>query len=284
MGGVSIALCQPRIETDKTTNLIKAAAMIGRAAGDGAEIIALPEMFNCPYDQARFPEWAEDRTGPTLDMLRQAAADNRTYLIGGSFPERDGNQIYNSCYVMGPDGDILAVHRKLHLFDVELSEGVRFQESATISPGNGKTLVRLGRITVGIGICYDLRFPEYARLLALEGAEMIIYPGAFNPVTGPAHWELLLRARAVDNQVFTTGVSGVPGEGVAYRSYGHSMIVDPWGDRLAAAGDGEGIVRAELDLEALRRVRNELPLLQHRRVDLYQVNGIGRWEGAGDKF
>ncbi|HEX2955119.1 MAG TPA: carbon-nitrogen hydrolase family protein [Bacillota bacterium] len=267
---VRIALCQLKVGPDKTENLVRAEQMIGRAVAEGAEIVILPEMFSCPYDQGKFGQYADEPRGAAPAMLQTAARKNRCYLVGGSFPEREDGKLFNACYVYGPDGQRLAVHRKLHLFDVELSEGVSFRESAMLTPGSAPTLVRLGKVTAGIGICYDLRFPEYARLLALGGAEILIYPGAFNHVTGPAHWELLLRTRAVDNQLFTAGVSPAPREGMEYRAYGHSLVADPWGRVLGEAADQEQTVLAELDLDELHRVRRELPLLEHRRKDLYQ--------------
>lgn len=271
MTAARIGLCQLKVGPDKAENLAGAERLIGQAVDAGAEIVVLPEMFSCPYDQERFGEYADDAAGATPQMLQAAARDNRCYLVGGSFPEREGDRLYNASYIFGPDGRRLAVHRKLHLFDVALSAGVSFRESATLSPGTRMTLVRLGPLTAGIGICYDLRFPEYARLLAVGGADLLIYPGAFNQVTGPAHWELLLRTRAVDNQLFVAGVSPAPRAGMTYQAYGHSMLTDPWGRVLAEAGEDEEIVLATIDLDVLCRIRRELPLLEHRRNDLYQL-------------
>lgn len=269
MTTVRVGLCQLKVGPDKAENLAGARRLVGQAVEAGAEIVILPEMFSCPYDQGEFRRFADDPDGKAPNMLQSAAERNRCYLVGGSFPEKVGDRLYNACYIYGPDGRQLAAYRKLHLFDVDLSGGVRFQESAVLTPGTEMTLVRLGPVTAGIGICYDLRFPEYARLLALGGADLLIYPGAFNPVTGPAHWELLLRTRAVDNQVFTIGVSPAPREGMTYQAYGHSLAADPWGRVLGEAGTEEQVVLADLDLEELGRIRRELPLMRHRRGDLY---------------
>jgi len=257
--------------------------MLAEAAKARADIVVLPEMFPCPYRQDGFAEYAESSEGTIVGLLRQAACDGGYYLIGGSFPERaaDGS-IFNASYVLDPTGRVLAVHRKLHLFDVELSEGVSFQESAALQRGMAPALVDLAGVKTGIGICYDLRFPEYARLLALAGAELLVYPGAFNPVTGPAHWELLLRARAVDNQVFTVGVSPAPHRDLDYQAYGHSMAVDPWGRVLVTADQEEALLLTDLDPDVLEKVRRELPVLKHRRTDLYRVQGIAKWAGWGD--
>jgi omega-amidase len=283
MNNIRIALCQLKVGPDRTANRKAARSMLSEAADHGANIVVLPEMFSCPYQQERFSEYAEDAAGETPKMLSEAAKEGRFFLVGGSFPEhiQDGG-LYNSCYIFGPNGEKLGVHRKIHLFDVELSGGVTFQESATLSAGTDQTILDLAGIRTGIGICYDLRFLEYARLLALEGAQLLIYPGAFNPVTGPAHWELLLRARAVDNQVFLVGVSPAPYPGMSYQAYGHSMVVDPWGNVLADAETEEKLVLVDIDRREIERVRRELPVLRHRRTDLYHMSGKGSWEGVGD--
>ena len=283
MSNIRLALCQLKVGPDQIANRKAAQVMLSEAADCGANIVVLPEMFSCPYQQEKFPEYAEDAVGETPKMLSEAAKEGRFFLVGGSFPEhtQDGG-LYNSCYIFGPNGEILGVHRKIHLFDVELSGGVSFQESSTLSAGAERTVLDLAGIRTGIGICYDLRFPEYARLLALDGAQLLIYPGAFNPVTGPAHWELLLRGRAVDNQVFLVGVSPAPSPGMSYQAYGHSMVVDPWGRVLTDAGTEEKLVLVDIDSREPERVRRELPVLRHRRTDLYRITGKGSWEGLGD--
>lgn len=270
-----VALCQLAVGPDRNANLASAEKMLQEAAENGAEIAILPEMFVCPYHQEGFPEYAEPVDGAIVQLLCSYAKAGGFFLVGGSFPERaaDG-RIYNTCPIISPQGHPLAFHRKVHLFDVKLSDGVSFQESATLSAGNQVTVVGLGEMKAGIGICYDLRFPEYARLLTLSGAELLIFPGAFNPVTGPAHWELLLRARAVDNQSFVVAVSPAPVSGLSYQAYGHSMVVDPWGNVLRDAGVDPNVFVVELKKEVLKRVRRELPVLDHRRVDLYDLKSI----------
>lgn len=284
MKPVKLALCQMRVGPDVDGNLADAGRMLRQAAAARADIAVLPEMFTCPYRQEGFAGYAQALGGVMPGFLRQAARDGGFHLIAGSFPEQaaDGS-IFNACYVLDPSGEVLAVHRKIHLFDVELSEGISFQESAALQGGSEPTLVDLAGVRTGIGICYDLRFPEYARILALAGAQLLVYPGAFNPVTGPAHWELLLRARAVDNQVFTAGVSPAPHSELSYQAYGHSTMVDPWGRLIAAAGVEESLVLIDLDRAVMEKVRRELPVLKHRRTDLYRVQGLGQWAGWGDK-
>lgn len=265
----TLSICQLSPGSDKKRNLTKARAMIDEAARD-ADLVVLPEMFNCPYQGDLFLSFAEGWPGgDTLAMLARAARENGVVLVGGSIPELDGDRVYNTCFVFAPDGSLLGRHRKMHLFDVHLPGGLDFQESATLTAGNEVTVLAAGKITLGLAICYDMRFPELFRLLALQGAQLAVVPGNFNLVTGPAHWDLLARARAVDNQVFVAAASCARDPESAYISYGHSLVVDPWGKVLAQAGEGEEILRVALPLEELTRVRSSLPLLQHRRTDLY---------------
>jgi len=264
-----LAICQFRPGPNKDDNLSRARAMIDTAA-TGADMVLLPEMFNCPYQADLFPVFAETwPDGNTLEMLRAAARENGIILAGGSIPERDGDRIYNTCFVFGPDGSFLGRHRKMHLFDVQLEGGVAFRESETLTAGDEVNVVATEKARLGLAICYDMRFPELFRLLALAGAQLVVVPGNFNLVTGPAHWELLARARAVDNQVFVAAACCARDPSAPYTAYGHSLVVDPWGTVLARAGQGEEIIRVALPLDEVVRVRNSLPLLRHRRSDLY---------------
>lgn len=265
-------ICQMRVEETKEENLKKALAMIGEAAAQGSNLVILPEMFNCPYRESLFPAFAEEYPdGPTFQMLSRAARENRIYLVGGSVPEREGATIYNASFVFGPRGQLIARHRKVHLFDVDLAGGISFRESKTLGRGRDITVFETELCKIGLAICYDIRFPELSRLMTLKGAEMIIIPGAFNLTTGPAHWELLLRARAVDNQVYLAGAAPARNESASYVSFGHSAVVDPWGDVIARADEKERIIYAEISPERLARIRRELPLLLHRRTDLYEL-------------
>ena len=177
--------------------------MINRAAADGARLVALPEMFNCPYTAHLIPVYAERfPAGETFAMLAGAARENKVYLVGGSVPELEDGMVFNSSFVFGPDGRLLGRHRKVHLYDVDLSGGVRIKESDTISPGNQITVIDTDLGRIGVAICYDVRFPEFIRLMALEGARVVVIPAAFNMTTGKVHWDLVYRSRAVDNQVY----------------------------------------------------------------------------------
>lgn len=266
-----LAICQLHVTGDKGANLSRAREMIEAAAAGGAKVVVLPEMFNCPYETSLFPAYAESYPdGDTVTMLSRAAAGAGIVLVGGSIPERDGDKVYNTSFIFGPRGELLGRHRKVHLFDVDLP-GLRVRESSTLGPGNNLDVVDAGLCKLGVMICFDVRFPELARLLALEGARLLVVPAAFNTITGPAHWELSMRARAVDNQVYVAAASPARDESAAYVAYGYSMIVDPWGEVLARAGTGEEIVMAELDPGKIKDVRGRLPLLALRRTDLYEI-------------
>lgn len=269
-----LGVCQMRVDHTKKQNITKARSMIKEAATRGSSLVVLPEMFNCPYDSSLFPGFAEAFPGgETLQMLADTAREERIYLVGGSIPEREGDFIYNSSFVFGPGGELLAKHQKLHLFDVELEGGLTFQESKTLGRGKTITVVETGLCTFGVAICYDIRFPELSRLMALKGAELIIIPAAFNMITGPAHWELLLRTRAVDNQVYLAGAAPARDPEASYVSYGNSAVVDPWGTIRARADEGETIIYGDIDPGLTTKIRRELPLLKHRRLDLYQLSG-----------
>jgi len=259
------------VAEDKEANMLKARSMIKEAAKNGSRLVILPEMFNCPYRNSAFPEFAETYPeGKTLKMLAETAKEEQIYLVGGSIPELSEGALYNTSFIFGPQGELLGKHRKMHLFDVDIEGGVSFQESATLGAGSRATVIKTELGTLGVCICYDIRFPELSRLMALRGAEIIIVPAAFNMTTGPAHWELLLRARAVDNQVYVVGAAQATDETAGYVCYGHSAVIDPWGQVIAEAGGEETILYGTIDFHLLDKIRRELPVLKHRRAELYQ--------------
>jgi predicted amidohydrolase len=273
MAKLLAALVQMRVTADKAANLRAAAEWIGRCAGDGARLVMLPEMFCCPYQSTAFPRYAEAQGGPAWQALAEAARQSQVYLVGGSMPEIDASgQIYNTCYVFDPQGQQIGKHRKMHLFDIDVTGGQRFRESDTLSPGSEITVVETDFGRLGVAICYDIRFPELARLMALRGARILAYPGAFNMTTGPAHWEILFRARALDNQAYLLGCAPARDEGAGYISYGHSIVVSPWGRVVAQLDAAQDRLLAEIDLDEVERVRRELPVIQHRRTDVYDVS------------
>ncbi|MGI6491185.1 MAG: carbon-nitrogen hydrolase family protein [Peptococcaceae bacterium] len=268
---VRFGICQMPVAEDKEANIIKARSMIEEAARNDSRLVILPEMFNCPYRNSAFPEYAETYPGgKTLAMLADAAREEQIFLVGGSIPELSGGTIYNTSFIFGPRGELLGRHRKMHLFDVDLEGGLSFQESATLGAGSQATVIKTELGTLGVCICYDIRFPELSRLMVLRGAEIIIVPAAFNMTTGPAHWELLLRARAVDNQVYVVGAAQATDETAGYTCYGHSAVINPWGQVVAEAGGQETILYGAIDFNLLEKTRRELPLLKHRRPGLYQ--------------
>lgn len=271
---IKIGVCQMPVTSDKALNNAKAQSMIEQAAVANCQVAILPEMFNCPYETTLFSEYAEVYPeGESLTMLSAAARENKMVVVGGSVPERDEhNNLYNTSFVFDEQGTLIGRHRKVHLFDVDIIGGTVCKESSVLSPGQEMTVVKAGGVTLGLGICYDVRFPELSRLMALDGAEILIFPAVFGLTTGPAHWELTLRARAVDNQVFVVGAA--PANLSGGQVYGHSMVVDPWGKIMSMAGSEETMLVAEINLGVMDKVRRELPLLKQRREDIYNLSYI----------
>ena len=269
-----VALIQMPITADKAENINTACKKLREAAANGTDIAVLPEMFCCPYQNDCFRAYGEAENSSAQAALSALAAELGMYVVGGSLPELADGNVYNTSYVYGRQGELLAKHRKAHLFDIDVAGGQRFRESDTLSPGNAVTTFETEFGTMGLCICFDLRFEELARCMSLRGAKVIIVPAAFNMTTGPAHWELLFRQRAVDNQCFTVGVSPARDESAGYVAYGNSIAVDPWGTVLCRAGAEEAILYADLDFARLEAVRAQLPILSARRTDLYEVREV----------
>lgn len=272
MAVFTVGICQLGVVEDKQANIHKAQNMIAEAVKLGSQLVVLPEMFNCPYKSELFSPYAETYPkGPTMDMLADCAAKHQIILVGGSIPERDeAGNIYNTSFIYNEQGKVIGRHRKVHLFDVDIKSGTAFQESRTLTAGNSMTVVDTFIGKIGVAICYDVRFPELARAMVLQGAQILVYPGAFGPVTGPAHWELLMRARAVDNQVYIVGAAPALNAAAEYKAYGHSIVVDPWARVLTIANKEETVITAKIDFRTNDRVREELPLLRHRRIEIYE--------------
>lgn len=267
----TLALCQMHVVEDKNENIKHALAMISEAASK-SDLVILPEMWNCPYETSLFPEYAEEmENSPTVEAISRAAKEESIYIVAGSIPEKHQGNIYNSSFFFNPQGEIIGVHRKVHLFDIDVEGEISFKESLTLTAGNEVTVVDTELGKIGICICYDMRFPELLRLMTLDGAQLIVVPGAFNLTTGPAHWKPLIQVRAVDNQVFMAAVSPARDTNASYVAYGHSMVADPWGTILKEAGTGETIIYHSIDLSMIKKIRSELPLLQNRRTDLYHI-------------
>lgn len=270
MGGCRIGLCQLAVGLDKEKNLENARQAVAQAADQGCQLVALPEMFNCPYGNQYFAPYAEEFPGgKTLQTLAKLTREHSIYLVGGSIPEREGQRLYNTSFCFDPLGNVVARHRKIHLFDIDVPGGICFQESATLSPGQRVTCFDTPFGRVGVAICYDIRFPELLRSIALQGAQLVVLPAAFNMTTGPAHWELTLRARALDNQIYLAAVSPARNPHANYVAYGHSLVTDPWGQVLAQADEQPALLICDLDWDHLAKIRQQLPLLKHRRPDIY---------------
>ena len=263
-----LGLCQMATRVAKEENLRQAQQMVQQAAREGCRLVVLPEMFSCPYQAVLFPEYAEPAEGETVSRMSAWARESSVVLIGGSIPECDeAGRVYNTSFVFDEQGVLLGRHRKVHLFDVDIAGGTCFRESDTLTAGNELTLCETSVGVLGVGICYDMRFGAMAGEMVRRGADLLIYPAAFGWTTGPAHWELTLRARAVDHQVFVVGAAPAKLAGSVYEAYGHSLVADPWGRILFQADETEQLVKVEIDRAVQAKVRAELPLLQHLRGD-----------------
>jgi len=275
---VSVIQMSPR--SDKAENIAQAEALIGRAlAADRADIIALPEIWTClggtrsgkfaAAEQLPAPGSAETG-GPAYEFLRRMAREHKVFVHGGSVGELGGERLFNTTLVFSPAGQELARYRKIHLFDITTPDGQGYKESATYGAGDAVVHFQAGNLSIGLAICYDLRFPELFLALRRKNVDLIFLPAAFTLQTGKDHWEVLLRARAIETQCYIaapacTG-SYTEGNGETRFTYGHALIADPWGHVIAKASDGPGWASAEIDTEFLSRVRANMPVLEHRKL------------------
>lgn len=268
---MKLGLCQLPVTGTLSENHAAMRAMVRDAAAQGCEVVCLPEMWACPYENAAFVSFAEPAGGETWRALRDIAADCGVWLIGGTVPELDGERIYNTCYVFSPEGAQIARHRKVHLFDIDVPGGQRFMESDTFTPGDSFTVFDTPFGKLGVAICFDIRFAEQFRIMALEGARAIFVPGAFNMTTGPDHWQISFRMRAIDNQCFLAGCAPARDLTASYHSYGHSLVCDPWGRVLSELDEKPGILVQDIELDDADAIRNQIPILKNRRTDLYRL-------------
>ncbi|MGH3088525.1 MAG: carbon-nitrogen hydrolase family protein [Rubrobacteraceae bacterium] len=255
---------------EKEENFETAKALVREAASRGAELVALPELWSCHGLDSAYRENAEPVPGPTTEFLGGLAKELGIYLLGGSILEGEPNseRLSNTSTFFTPDGELSATYRKIHLFDVKAPDR-EYLESKEIEPGDEVVVAKAGSSIVGLSVCYDVRFPELYRLLALRGAEILAVPAAFTLQTGKDHWELLLRARAVENQAFVIAPAQWGQKADGRRTYGRSMVIDPWGTVLATCPDRDGLALAVLDLDYLDRFRKEFPALANRRPSSY---------------
>ena len=259
MNSMRIALCQPKVMMDRESALQRAEAMVREAAAQGAALVVLPEMFHCPYAPKNFPIYAETARGEVVGRMSRWAGENGVYLVGGSIPEREGEKIYNSCFCFDPRGELVARHRKIHLFDVDIPGKIRFRESDCFAAGETETLFDTPFGKVGVAICFDQRFPQLIRSMAQQGALLVCVPAQFNTVTGPLHWDTLVRARALDNQIYYAACSTARDMDFSYHAYGHSCVVDPSGQILVDAGTEENIIYCEIHRSMIDSTRKEMP-------------------------
>ena len=255
---------------DKSRNLKLAGTYIDNAVKDGADVVVLSEMFNCCGHTKIMVENAEEIPGDTINFLSDKARTHGIYIVCGSIFEKvEENKVHNTSVIVGRSGEILARYAKVHLFDVDIQDKIRYKESENVVAGQGIVTANMGDVKAGLSICYDLRFCELYRSLALNGAKIIFIPSAFTSTTGEYHWEPLVIARAIENQVFVVAANQIGTSPNNITCYGKSMIVDPWGRVLAKAKESESVITAEVDLNLLGEVRAEIPLFEHRRTDLY---------------
>lgn len=265
-----IGIAQLNSRSDKMENLACAEKLIDQLARQGAELIVLPEHFNFIGPENQFQEMSEElENSPSLERIRQKAIEHGIHIHSGTLLERSGNNLYNTGVVFNPAGETIARYRKIHLFDVEVPGGTKYLESANITAGEEVVTFTIGSVTFGLSTCYDLRFPELYRALAARGAQVILVPAAFTMQTGRDHWELLLRARAVENLCYIVAPNQYGSCPPKHLSFGRSMIIDPWGVVLTQAGDKVCTITADIDMERLNRLRTTFPVLNHIRRDIF---------------
>jgi predicted amidohydrolase len=264
------AAIQLNSTADVDSNVAMAERLVGAAVAGGAELVVLPEKWSLLAAGEELEERAEPVDGPAVSAARAWARGHGIHLVAGSVAERvPGRELLsNTSLLIDPDGEIAATYRKIHMFDVDVG-GVSYRESAHELAGEEVVSAPAGEIELGLTVCYDLRFPELFRILALRGADAITVPAAFTAVTGRDHWEVLLRARAIENSLYVIAAGQFGAAAPHYESWGHSMIVDPWGVVLAQAPDAETFVVADLDLERQAEIRRTLPSLANRRPQAY---------------
>ena len=281
-----MAACQMVANNNKDENLDAANRLIDEAAGLGAQMVALPEMFNLLGTNDEILAGGEPVPGPTSTFLAEKSREHKVYIHGGSFmvnveenEKQNGNgsnqgkdKVWNTTLIFDPDGEIISEYRKIHLFDIQIEGKVTYQESDFVEPGSEMVTCETEHGHFGLTICYDLRFPELYRALTLAGAQVVFQPAAFALYTGKDHWETLIRARAIENQVYMVSPSQIGTYGNGGQCYGSTMIVDPWGTVLARAPERECVIVADIDYSSQESTRRNLPSLKHRRPDIY-ANG-----------
>ena len=273
MEKIKIAAIQMPTVADKMENVRTVKTYLEKIKDENPDFVILPEMFCCPYQTENFPIYAEKEGGPVWQQLSGYAKQYGIYLIGGSMPEKDAEgNVYNTSYIFDREGKQIGKHRKVHLFDIDVKGGQTFKESDTLTAGDSDTVFDTEFGKIGVMLCFDIRFPELSRMMVNDGAKVIFVPAAFNMTTGPAHWELSFRTRALDNQIYMVGCAPARDVSAGYISWGHSIVTDPWGRVIDMLDEKKGILLAELDMDYEEQVKEELPLLKSRRKDIYQLS------------
>ena len=275
MEKIKIAAIQMSTVADKMENVRTVKTYLEKIKDENPDFVILPEMFCCPYQTENFPIYAEKEGGPVWQQLSGYAKQYGIYLIGGSMPEKDAEgNVYNTSYIFDREGKQIGKHRKVHLFDIDIKGGQTFKESDTLTAGDSDTVFDTEFGKIGVMLCFDIRFPELSRMMVNDGAKVIFVPAAFNMTTGPAHWELSFRTRALDNQIYMVGCAPARDVSAGYISWGHSIVTDPWGRVIDMLDEKKGILLAELDMDYEEQVREELPLLKSRREDMYKLEKL----------
>lgn len=271
-----IALCQKPGSVLKTTeeckadNIAIAEKMVDEAAANGAQIIVLPEIWNAPYSNKAFAPFAEPSDGPTVQVMSGWAKKHHVYLVGGSIPEVEDGKLYNTCYVFDREGNKIATHRKAHLFDINVPGKISFKESEVLTPGTPMPVFDTEYGKMSVAICFDVRFTDFIRKAAIDGgAKLIFLPAAFNMTTGPAHWDITMRVRAMDNQIFFAACAPARNTESSYVSFANSCVADPWGEFIAHADEKPQVLYADIDFDRIDQVRDQLPIVYGRRPELY---------------
>ena len=273
MEKIKIAAIQMSTVADKMENVRTVKTYLEKIKDENPDFVILPEMFCCPYQTENFPIYAEKEGGPVWQQLSGYAKQYGIYLIGGSMPEKDAEgNVYNTSYIFDREGKQIGKHRKVHLFDIDVKGGQTFKESDTLTAGDSDTVFDTEFGKIGVMLCFDIRFPELSRMMVNDGAKVIFVPAAFNMTTGPAHWELSFRTRALDNQIYMVGCAPARDVSAGYISWGHSIVTDQRGRVIDMLDEKKGILLAELDMDYEEQVREELPLLKSRRKDIYQLS------------
>lgn len=275
MEKIKIAAIQMPTVADKMENVRTVKTYLEKIKDENPDFVILPEMFCCPYQTENFPIYAEKEGGPVWQQLSGYAKQYGIYLIGGSMPEKDAEgNVYNTSYIFDREGKQIGKHRKVHLFDIDIKGGQTFKESDTLTAGDSDTVFDTEFGKMGVMLCFDIRFPELSRMMVNDGARIVFVPAAFNMTTGPAHWELSFRTRALDNQIYMVGCAPARDVSAGYISWGHSIVTDPWGRVIDMLDEKKGILLAELDMDYEEQVREELPLLKSRRKDMYKLEKL----------